>query len=287
MFIDYGSKPPVPEFDKTGPHLDNYRRVYRRSEDEVEDRRVGPAQLDAYLAMYDRLQARHVVVKARDLETTFGFRIANEDVAAFCRAQGSRFIGFAGVDPHKGMTAIRELERAVRELGLRGLNLQCFEHRLAINDRKFYPLYAKCIELDIPVNIHASINFSTDTLMEYGHPRALDEVMVHFPELRVCAAPPGWPWVQELLGVAWRHRNVSIGLVAVRPKVLGIANSGYEPLLQYGNTLLKDRIIFGSAYPMMPVEQALAEIDALPLKPETRRAWIHDNAARFLGLDAA
>jgi predicted TIM-barrel fold metal-dependent hydrolase len=287
MFIDYGSKPPVPEFDKTGPHLDNYRRVYRRSEDEVEDRRVGPAQLDAYLEMYDRLQARHVVVKARDLETTFGFRIANEDVAAFCRARGSRFIGFAGVDPHKGMTAIRELEHAVRELGLRGLNLQCFEHRLAINDRKLYPLYAKCIELDIPVNIHASINFSTDTLMEYGHPRALDEVMVHFPELRVCAAPPGWPWVQELLGVAWRHRNVSIGLVAVRPKVLGIANSGYEPLLQYGNTLLKDRIIFGSAYPMMPVEQALAEIDALPLKPETRRAWIHDNAARFLGLDAA
>ena len=282
MFIDYGSKPPIPAFDKSGPHLENYRRVYRASEDLVTDRSVGPEQLDAYLAMYERLGARHVVVKARDLETTFGFKIANEDVAAFCRAQGPRFMGFAGVDPHKGMTAIRELEHAVAVLGLRGLNLQCFEHRLAINDRKLYPLYAKCIELDIPVNIHASINFSTDTLMDYGHPRALDEVMVHFPELRVCASPPGWPWVQELIGVAWRHANVSIGLVAVRPKVLGIANSGYEPLLQYGNTLLRDRIIFGSAYPMMPVDQALQEIDALPLKPETRRAWVHDNAARFL-----
>ena len=286
MFIDFGSRPPVPEFDKTGPHLDNYRRVYRRSEDEVTDRSVGPQQLEDYLALYERLQARCVVVKARDLETTFGFRIANEDVAAFCRAHGPRFLGFAGVDPHKGMTAIRELEHAVRELGLRGLNLQCFEHRLAINDRKLYPLYAKCIELDIPVNIHASINFSTDTLMEYGHPRALDEVMVHFPELRVCASPPGWPWVQELIGVAWRHRNVSIGLVAVRPKVLAIPNSGYEALLQYGNTLLKDRVIFGTSYPMMPVEQALAEIEALPLKPDSRRAWLHDNAARFLGLDA-
>jgi hypothetical protein len=287
MLIDYGSKPPIPEFDKTGPHLANYRRVYGASESEVTPVGVGPEALAAYLAMYDRLGARHVVVKARDLETTFGFRIANEDVAAFCRAQGPRFLGFAGVDPHKGITAIRELDHAVRVLGLRGLNLQCFEHRLAINDKKMYPLYAKCIELDIPVNLHASINFSTDTLMEYGHPRLLDEVMVHFPELRVCAAPPGWPWVQELIGVAWRHANVSIGLVAVRPRVLAIANSGYEPLLQYGNTILQDRIIFGSAYPMQPVERAIADIEALPLKPEVRRKWLHDNAARFLRLDGA
>ena len=285
MFIDFGSTPPVAELRKTGEHLANYRRVYGSSERQVVDRTVGESQLAGYLAEYKRLGARHVVIKARDLETTFGLKIANEDVAAFCKKYAPMFIGFAGVDPHKGMAAIRELEHAIKVLGLRGLNLQCFEHKLAINDKKLFPLYAKCIELDIPVNIHASINFSTATLMEYGHPRALDEVMVHFPELRVCASPPGWPWCQELIGVAWRHKNVSIGIVAIRPKVLGIANSGYEALLQYGNTLLKDRIIFGSAYPMMPVGDALAEIEALPLKTEVRRAWIFDNAARFLRVD--
>lgn len=242
-------------------------------------------QLSEYLAMYESLGARHVIVKARDLETTFGFRIANEDVAEFCRAHAPRFMGFAGVDPHKGMTALRELEFAVKELGLCGLNLQCFEHRLRINDPKMYPLYGKCIELGIPVNLHCSINFSTETLMEYGRPLFLDEVMVHFPELRVCASPPGWPWVHELLGVAWRHRNVWIGLVAVRPKYLAVAHSGYEPLLQYGNTVLQDRIIFGSAYPMMPVDRCLGEIEALPLKDSVRRKWVYDNAARFLGLD--
>jgi predicted TIM-barrel fold metal-dependent hydrolase len=284
MVIDFSSTPPGSEFAAAAPHLANYRRVYRPTAD-APTRGDDAGDRTAYLAMYERLGARAVVIKARDLETTFGLRIANEDVAAFCRAHGTRYIGFAGVDPHKGMAAIRELEHAVRVLGLRGLNLQCFEHRLAIDDRKLYPLYAKCIELDIPVNIHASINFSTDTLMEYGHPRALDAVMVHFPELRVCAAPPGWPWVQELIGVAWRHRNVSIGLVAVRPKVLAIAQSGYGPLLQYGDTLLRDRIIFGSSWPMMDVGSALAEIAALPLKPETRQAWLHDNAARFLRLD--
>jgi predicted TIM-barrel fold metal-dependent hydrolase len=285
LLIDYGSTPPVAELRKSADHLANYRRVYAASESAAGRDRTKLEPLDQYLATYDRLQARHVVVKARDLETTFGLKVRNEDVAAFCRAHGPRFMGFAGVDPHKGMAAIRELEHAVKELGLRGLNLQCFENKLHINDKRLYPLYAKCIELGIPVNLHASINFSTDTLMEYGRPGLLDEVMVHFPELKVCASPPGFPWVQELVGVAWRHANVFIGLVAVRPKYLGVAESGYGPLLQYGNTVLKDRIIFGSAYPMMPVERCVEEINALPLKPEVRRMWLHDNAARFLGLD--
>jgi uncharacterized protein len=285
MLIDYGSRPPTPEFAKTVAHLQNYRRVYAASEEAVGRPEAGSGSLTDYLAMYERLGTRHVVVKARDLETTFGFRVRNEDVAEFCRAHGPRFLGFAGVDPHKGMVALRELEHAVRELGLRGLNLQCFEHKLRINDPKMYPLYAKCIELGIPVNLHCSINFSTDTLMEYGHPCCLDEVMVHFPELRVCASPPGWPWVHELIGVAWRHRNVFIGLVAVRPKYLAVASSGYEPLLQYGKSVLQDRLIFGSAYPMQPVERAVAEVEALGLTPEVKRKWLGDNAAAFLGLE--
>src|SRR5690606_1496199 len=136
--------------------------------------------LDTYLQAYEDADVRYVLIHGKDVETTFGISIRNEDVAEFCRTHGKRFIGFAGVDPHKGYKAIAELTRAYEVLGLRGLNLQCFEHRLPINDKKFYPLYAKCIELDIPVAIHASINFSTHTLMEYGRPINLDEVMVHF-----------------------------------------------------------------------------------------------------------
>src|SRR6185369_2401309 len=166
MFIDFSSRPPLEQFRRTAPHLGNYRRVYRASEALVSTG-VGEAALGDYLHMYETLGARAVVIKARDLETTFNFRIRNEDVAAFCREHGPRFIGFAGVDPNKGFTAVRELEFAVRELGLRGLNLQCFEHKLRINDAKMYPLYAKCIELDIPVNIHCSTNFSAALSMDY------------------------------------------------------------------------------------------------------------------------
>jgi uncharacterized protein len=283
MIIDFSSNPPLPEFQKQAPHLQNYRRVYQASEKQVDDS-VGPAALSDYLKSYDALDARAVVVKARDLESTFGFKVENGDVANFCKAHASRFIGFAGVDPHKGKPAAAELELAVKELGLRGLNLQCFELKLRINDPLLYPLYEKCVALDIPVNIHCGINFSTRSLMTYGRPEFLDEVMVDFPGLRVCAAPPGWPWVNELIGVAWRHPNLWIGLVAVRPKYLCVAGSGYEGLLQYGKTILQDRIIFGSSFPMMPVARSVAEIRALPISPEIQHKWLYANAAAFLRL---
>ena len=286
-FIDYSSRPPLQALNIRAPHLKNYDRIYAGSEKDPLEREpeYSPAALQRYLAAYDAVGASKVVVKARDLETTFGMKIRNEDIAAFCREQGERFLGFAGADPHKGMTAVRELEFAVRDLELRGLNLQCFEHKLRINDPKMYPLYAKCIELDIPVNIHCGINFSTDTAMEYGRPSYLDEVMVHFPELRVCAAPPGWPWVHELLGVAWKHPNVWIGLVYVRPKLLAVPQSGYEPLLQYGRTILQDKIIFGSGFPSLGLDTAMAEIDALGLPDRVKTKWLYGNAATFLRLD--
>ena len=281
--IDFNSRPPIAAFEPNAAHLLNYRQVYKKSEAEV-GRMADGDPLASYLSAYDRVDAEHVVVKAKDVETTFGIKAPNEAIAEFCTAHSPRFIGWAGVDPNKGMTALREFEFAVRELGMRGLNLQCFELKLAINDKRMYPFYAKCIELDVPVNIHASINFSTDCLMEHGRPLLLDEVCVHFPELRVVASPPGWPWVQELIGVAWRHKNVHIGVSAVRPKYLDVPNSGYESLVQYGNTVLQDRMLFGTSFPMQPIERAVEELMELPLKDSVREKWMYGNAARLLGL---
>lgn len=276
--IDFNSRPPIPAFQPGAAHLANYRRVYEASEAGVK------GGLPEYLAAYERLGAERVVVKAKDAETTFGIKAPNEAIAEFCAANGPRFTGWAGVDPNKGEAAVKELEHAVRGLGLRGLNLQCFEHKLAINDPKMFPLYRKCVELGIPVNIHCGINFSTDCLMEHGRPLLLDPVMVALPGLRVVASPPGWPWVHELIGVAWRHSNVHIAVSAVRPKYLAVPGSGYEGLLQYGNTVLQDRILFGTSFPMQPIERAVEEMLALPLKDAVKEKWLYGNAARFLGL---
>ena len=282
MLIDFASRPPLPEFSKTGTHLGNYRKVYEKSEKLTAPRGDADALAD-YFAMYDRVGADVVVLKARDLETTFGFAITNDDVAAFCKAHGPRFIGFAGVDPHKP-DAVDELRRAVQELGLRGLNVQCFEHLMSADDSRLYPLYAACVELDIPVNIHCGVNFARPAPMTYGKPEAIDRVLVDFPTLRVCASPPGWPWVNELIAVAMRHPTLYIGLVAIRPKLLATAGSGYEQLLQYGRTLLADRMMFGSSFPLVPVERSVEEIRALPLTDGVRDKWLGLNAAAFLRL---
>ncbi|PZQ96091.1 MAG: amidohydrolase [Cereibacter sphaeroides] len=280
MLIDFSSRPPLSEFSPEAPHLANYRRVYQGSEKQSAG--SGAAQgLDGYLETYERLGTKHVVLKGRDLTTTFGFKIPNEVVAGFVREHGPRFIGFAGVDPWQA-DCVAQFDHAVNGLGLRGLNLQCFELKMTPDDPRLFPLYEKAIDLNVPVNIHCGINFSTHTPMSVGKPEYLDNVMVRYPELRAIASPPGWPWVQELIGVAWRHPNLSIGILAVRPKLLAKAHSGYEPLLQYGRSVLKQKMIFGSAFPMMPVEAALSELDALGLDAETRRLWLHDNAARFL-----
>lgn len=276
--IDFNSRPPIPAFQPQAAHLRNYRRVYQASESAVE------GGLAEYLAAYERIGAERVVVKAKDVESTFGLKVPNEAVARFCAEHAPRFTGWAGVDPHKGAAAVAELRTAVRELGLRGLNLQCFEHQLAINDPKMLPLYRACVELDIPVNIHCGINFSTDCLMEHGRPLLLDQVMVSVPGLRVVASPPGWPWVHELIGVAWRHANVHIAVSAVRPKYLAVPGSGYEALLQYGNSVLQDRVFFGTSYPMQPIERAVEEMMALPLKDGVKEKWLYRNAAKFLGI---
>ncbi|MDF1748321.1 MAG: amidohydrolase family protein [Alphaproteobacteria bacterium] len=281
MIIDFSSRPPLPDFNPQAGHLQNYRRVYRKSESQV-DRDVGDKAFEDYMAMYDAMDAHRVVLKARDLETTFGFKISNETVADLCRRYPDRFIGFAGVDPHKGDAALDELEHAVRDLGLLGLNVQCFEHRLPINDPKLMRLYEKCVELDIPVNIHCGTNFSLQSEMRFGQPLLLDSVLTSLPELRVCASPPGWPWVHELLAVAWRHPNLWIGILAIRQKLLAVNGSGYEPLLTYGKAILADRMIFGSSYPMMPVDRCVSEIRSLELGSDVEQKWLFGNAARFL-----
>jgi uncharacterized protein len=281
MFIDFSSKPPHPAFADASQHMSNYENVYTSKD------RGGEGALDRYLAEYEQLGASKVVLKARCLKRTFGFETSNTDVAEFCSRHGDRFIGFASVDPFDGIDAVWQLEHAVRELGLRGLSLSGFELDMTASDARCYPLYAKCIELNIPVHLHCGVNFSTDCAHDCGHPRHLDAVMRHFPQLKVIAAPPGWPWVQELVALALRHRNLHIGIAAVKPRYLAKPGSGYEPVVQHGALRLKDRIIFGSAYPLIDPAAALDDIAALPLSEEARRAWLHDNAARLLGLPLA
>ena len=93
----------------------------------------------------------------------------------------------------------------------------------------------------------------------------------------------GWPWVPELIAIAWKHRNVYIEIGAISPKYIGLPGSGWEMLLRYGNSLLQDQVLFATDC-MIPVARAVEELRALPLKEEVKRKWLGDNAAHLLGV---
>jgi predicted TIM-barrel fold metal-dependent hydrolase len=194
-----------------------------------------------------------------------------------------RFVGRAIVNPHDGMKAVRELERAVKELGLRSFYASPFRYGIRPNDKKFYPLYAKAVELGIPVFVYCTMNYRTDFPMDLAHPVCLDEVARDFPEMVLVADCGGWPWVPDMIGVARRHQNVYIDTAAHRPRYFATPGSGWEMLMQFGNSLLQDRVVFASGWRnyQMPIGDVVQEMRALPLKDDVKEKWLYRNAVRI------
>ncbi len=224
----------------------------------------------------------HDVVKAvvtgRDVETTYGVPSGNPWVLDLMRAYPDMFIGYAGIDPNKGMAALDELSRMV-DLGMRGASIDPYLAHIPANHARFYPIYAKCCELNIPVVITAgAATRISGAVMDDSHPRHIDEVARDFPELRIVVSHGCYPYVAEALMLVQRHKNVWMEL------------SEYERMpfadayFQAANTFLKDRILFASAHPFINIKTQLDIYASLPLSDEVRPLVMHDNAANLLGL---
>jgi predicted TIM-barrel fold metal-dependent hydrolase len=181
---------------------------------------------------------------------------------------------------------LRELEYWIRERGFRGLSLRPFMIGLPASDRRYYPFYAKCVELDIPLSMHASANWTTCRPSDLGHPRHFDVVACEFPELKLILSHAGYPWVLEACLVAWKHPNVYLELAAHRPRYFTAPGAGWEPLLRYGQTTIQDKVLYGTGSFLLGRRPAdlLSELRALPVKPEVMEKWLRRNAAALLGL---
>lgn len=200
---------------------------------------------------------------------------SNEWVAEQAARYPDRFVPVAGVNAELGMRAVRELEFLVKEKGFRGLRIFPYGHKLPPNHAIFYPLYAKCIELDIPVQMQVG-HTAAMLPSEVGRPIYLDEVAMHFPELKIVAAHIGYPWTDEMIAVAWKHPNVFIDTTAHYPK-------HFQPqFVHYINTYGQDKVLFGTSYPatIPSLQRAVAEVKSLDLNPISRRKFLFDNAAR-------
>ena len=218
-------------------------------------------------------------------EWAFGdYRRQNDAVFHIVHAYPDRFAaGFLCVNPLQEEDMAQVVEREVQDRGFKGVNIQPFAYRLRCNDKSFYPVYTRCQELGIPVAVHTSINFSTNRSIDYGNPLYLDEVGCDFPELTLIANHGGWPWLTEMVAVAWKHPNVYIEIGAVSPKYIGTPGTGWEPLMIYGNSVLQDRVLFATDN-MLPHARCVEELKALPLKENVKAKWLGLNACNLLKL---
>jgi uncharacterized protein len=238
--------------------------------------------------MYETYKALDLlgVIFAIDAETRSGSRyVGNDYVAEVVRQYPEQFIGFASVDPWKGAMAVRELERAVNELGLRGLKLQPVTQAFFPNEPRFYPLWEKCAELQIPALFHtgqtgvgAGTRGGAGLKLKYAQPLLLDDIAADIPELTIIMAHPAVPWQEEQLSIALHKANVFIDLSGWSPKY-------FRPLLvQYATTLLQDKVLFGSDYPAIQPERWLRDFERLEMKEEVRQKILVENARHLLKL---
>jgi len=213
---------------------------------------------------------------------------SNEHTAALAKESKGKLIPWVRIRPTEGMVGVKKLEYYVKEMGFKGFVVSPFREKIYANDKKYYPFYAKCVELDIPIRAHTSMNYATDRAMDFGRPIYLDEVARDFPELTIIAGLGGWPWVPELVGLVRRHQNIYIDVAAHRPKYIKVPGSGFEMLLQFGNTVLQDKILFASSWMTLglPIKQIIQEMEELARNEVVRRKWMYGNAARILKLPA-
>ena len=241
--------------------------------------------LGDFVRQLDEMGVEKAVIFNLDEESASGLKgLPNDYHAGIVKQYPEKFIGIAGIDPMKGMDAYREVRRC-HDLGFRGIALRPFMFGIPPSHAKMYPLYAACVEMEMAIWFHLSINYSTRTL-EVERPFYVDLVAQDFPELKIIAGHGGWPWVGEMVAVAWRNSNVYIDIASYLPRYLAMSGSGWEPLMLYGNSILQDRVLFGSTWLFMgaSIKQLADEVMRLPLKEEVKHKWVYGNAARLFGV---
>ncbi len=205
-----------------------------------------------------------------------------EEILPLAKRFPQRIYGLVGINPKQRMEGVHRLEHFVKEHGFVGAHLHPYGFGLAPNHRRYYPFYAKCVELNVPVvmQIGHSAEFMPN---ELGRPLYLDDVALDFPELKIVAAHTGWPWCEELIALAWKHPNIYMGTSAHAPKYLG--TPGYGTLLQFMNSRGKQKVLFGTDYPVLYHKEALEQVKGLGLSEEAEQNYLRENALRIFRLE--
>jgi uncharacterized protein len=212
-------------------------------------------------------------------------RPTNEEVAVRAEANADVVIPFASIDPARGAAGVREALRLIEDFGVRGFKFHPSVQEFLPNDRLAYPLYEVIQAAGLPALFHTGQSGSGagqrgggGVRLSYANPMFLDDVAVDFPDLPIVLAHPSFPWQEEALAVATHKPLVYIDLSGWSPKY-------FPPILvQYANTLLKDKMLFGTDFPVLTPERWMADLAKTAVRDEVKPGLFKHNAARLLGL---
>ena len=237
---------------------------------------------------YYREQKIGLVMFCVDSESETGRRrIPNEEIAQAAAENSDMMIAFASIDPHKGKLGIEEGRRLIEEYKVGGFKFHPTAQGFFPNDPLAYPLYELIAEHRLPAIFHSGhsgigtgMRGGGGFRLKYANPIYLDDVAVDFPDMKIIIAHPSWPWQDEALSVCLHKPNVYIDLSGWSPK--------YFPpqLVQYANSRLKDKMLFGSDFPLITPQRWIKDFEQAGFREEVKPLIMKENAIRLLGLHA-
>jgi len=189
-----------------------------------------------------------------------------------------RVFGLYSIDPGNATKGVRDLERCVRDLGFVGAQIHTHSWDRRLDDRDYYPYYAKCEELGVPVVMQVGHSASTAP-SENGRPFSADRPAIYFSGLTFVLSHTGWPWIDEAIAMAWKHANVHLGTATHQPRHWS------AELKDFAAGRGKHKVLAGTGFPVLRHRQLLDQLDGLGLTDAARQAIVHDNAARVFGID--
>jgi len=276
--IDTRGRPPTPEFNSyfipeyTVPaNLKNGAKY------------ISPAYLNASVELFfEEMEDAGIIQvvalgrNARALRPKQNGFIPNDHIYDLMQKYPDKIIGVAGIDlTNEVHNALEETERCVKKLGFKGVHIEPARSLNGYpNDERIFPLYEKCIELDIPVVLMTGMLAGPN--IEYTNPVYIEDVAGKFPKLKIVAGHGCWPWVTQIICVALKCKNVYICPDAY------MFMPGADQYVQAANTFLQNQFLFGTAYPYRPLKQTVEDFKALPINPLVMEKIMYKNAKKLL-----
>ena len=278
--IDFRVRPPYGSFLKAVPYLNLTRTEFvcqRMGMHLPEAARQGSVEL--MIQEMDEAGIEKAVIPARKTTPSYGM-VDNADVQHFIDLDPKRFLGFMGVDPLEGSRALEEIEQLAVHGSFTGVIMEVgmLSRPLYADDKVISPVYDLCQNHGIPVILMNGANAGPD--VSYSNPLAVDHVAAAFPNLKLIISHGGWPWVTEMLHVAWRRSNVYVS-----PDMYMVNFPGWHDYVIAANYTLRDRFLFGTAYPFVPFKEGIEFFTKCGILEDRLGDLLYHNAARLLNFE--